>query len=73
MKGMAGGLQSYDLYVQEEDTKGQSSELKVGSAISDNKKGLKSINSKRRSKESSVLILVEDGHHTNRVEGKAHA
>jgi len=58
----------------EEDTKGQSSVLKLASVVSDNKKGfLKYANSKRRSKENIGLTLVEDGHLTNRDEEKAEA
>ena len=42
--------------------------------MSDNKKGFfKYVNSKRRSKENIGLILVEDGHLTNRDEEKAEA
>lgn len=52
--------------MQGEDTKGQNSELKLANDVSDNKKGfLKYVNSKR-SKENMGLILVEDGHLTNR-------
>ncbi|GAB0209165.1 mitochondrial enolase superfamily member 1 [Grus japonensis] len=47
-------------------------ELKLASVVSDNKKGFfKYVNSKRRSKENIGLILVEDGHLTNRDEEKA--
>ncbi|KAK4806168.1 hypothetical protein QYF61_001091 [Mycteria americana] len=35
---------------------------KLASVVSDNKKGFKYVNSKRRSKKNIGLILVEDGH-----------
>lgn len=59
--------------MHEEDTKGQSQlQLKLASAVSDNKKGfLKHINDKRRSKENIGPILVGDGHLPNRDEEKA--
>lgn len=71
--GFSGGLQSCGLSMHEEDTKGQSSVTqKLAGAVSNNKKGfLKHINSKRRSKENTGLILVEDSHLPNRDEEKA--
>lgn len=48
--------------------------MKLASAVSDNKKGfVKSINSKRRSKGHTGLILVDYGHLTNRDNDKAEA
>ncbi|KAK4828514.1 hypothetical protein QYF61_026936 [Mycteria americana] len=49
-------------------------ELKLASVVSDKKKGFFNyVNSKRRSKENIGLILVEDGHLTDRDEEKAEA
>ncbi|KAK4831141.1 LOW QUALITY PROTEIN: hypothetical protein QYF61_015444 [Mycteria americana] len=49
-------------------------ELKLASVVSDNKKGIfKCVNSKRWSKESTALILVEDSNLTSRDEEKAEA
>jgi len=45
--------------------------LKLGSVVSDSKKGFfKYVSSKRRSKQNTGLILLEDGHLTNRDELK---
>jgi len=42
-------------------------ELKLADVVSDNKKcSFKNVNSKRLSKENIRLILVDDGHLTNR-------
>ena len=48
-------------------------QFKLASVVSDNKGFLKYVNSKRRSKENIGLILVEDGHLTNRDEEKTEA
>ena len=49
-------------------------ELKLASVVSGNKKGFfKYVTSRRRSKENTGLIFVEDGHLTNRDEEKAEA
>ncbi|KAK4833057.1 hypothetical protein QYF61_027719 [Mycteria americana] len=45
-------------------------ELKLASAVSDKNSFFKYVNSKMSSKENTGLILVEDGHLTNRVEDK---
>jgi len=48
--------------------------MKLAGGVSDNREGfLKCISSKRRSKENTGLILVEDGHLTNRDEQKVEA
>jgi len=48
-------------------------DLKLASEVSDNKKGFKFTHSKRRSKENTGPILLEDGHPISRDEKKAEA